>query len=60
MNLGARFVLSDHLSAGLVYRQGRKFDYRASSTVLLTDPPTVVADLRQGALQGAGRIRRAA
>jgi long-subunit fatty acid transport protein len=44
VNLGARFVLSEHLSAGLVYRQGGKFDYRASSTVLV-DPVTVVADL---------------
>jgi long-chain fatty acid transport protein len=47
VNLGARFVLSEHLSGGLVYRQGGKFDYHASSTVLLTDPPTVVADLNK-------------
>ena len=45
VNLGARFVLSEHLSAGLVYRQGPKFDYKASNTVIATDPPTVVADL---------------
>ena len=45
VNLGARFVLSEHLSAGLVYRQGPKFDYRASNTVVFTDPPTVTEDL---------------
>jgi long-chain fatty acid transport protein len=45
VNLGARFVLSEHLSAGLVYRQGPKFDYSASNTVIATDPATVTADL---------------
>ncbi|MEP6483067.1 MAG: outer membrane protein transport protein [Rudaea sp.] len=45
VNVGARFVLNEHFSAGLVYRQGPKFDYHATSTVIANDPPTVVADL---------------
>ena len=45
VNLGARFVLNEHFSAGLVYRKGPTFDYRASNTVLLTSPPTVTTDL---------------
>ncbi len=51
VNLGARFVLSEHLSAGLVYRRGPKFSYDATNTAFsLTDgtpltPPEVSADL---------------
>jgi long-chain fatty acid transport protein len=31
VNLGARFVLSEHFSAGLTYRRGPKFSYEATS-----------------------------
>ncbi len=44
VNLGARFVLSEHFSAGLVYRKGPTFDYKASNTVII-DPVTVVTAL---------------
>jgi len=58
MNLGARFVFSSSLSAGLTYRRGPQFNYEATSAALanvvqnangsLTPtaaPPTVVAHL---------------
>jgi long-chain fatty acid transport protein len=44
VNLGARFVLNEHFSAGLVYRKGPTFDYRASNTVLIA-PVTVTTAL---------------
>jgi long-chain fatty acid transport protein len=43
VNLGARFVFSEHLSGGLVYRQGPKFDYSAANNVLID--PTQSVDL---------------
>ena len=43
VNLGARFVLSEHFSAGLVYREGPKFDYHAVNDVLVD--PTQSVDL---------------
>ena len=48
VNLGARLVLSEHWSAGVTYRQGPKFDYAATSTVLGLngDSPSVVVDLK--------------
>jgi len=48
VNLGARFVLSEHWSAGVTYRQGPKFGYAATTTVfdLSTGAPSVAVDLK--------------
>lgn len=50
VNLGARFVLGEHWSAGLTYRRGPKFTYEATNTILLDNNsnPTsqVVVDLK--------------
>jgi len=59
INLGARFVLSEHWSAGLTYRRGPKFSYEATSAALanVTDngdgtftpvatSPTIATDLK--------------
>lgn len=48
VNLGARFVLSEHWSAGLTYRRGPKFSYEATNTILLTTDgnPFVAVDLK--------------
>jgi long-subunit fatty acid transport protein len=48
VNLGARFVLSEHWSGGLTYRRGPKFSYEATNTVLLTSDgnPFVAVDLK--------------
>jgi long-subunit fatty acid transport protein len=48
VNLGARFVLSEHWSAGLTYRRGPEFTYEATNTVLLTSDgnPFVAVDLK--------------
>jgi len=45
VNLGARFVLGEHWSAGLTYRRGPKFTYEATNTILL-GTPEVVVDLK--------------
>ena len=42
VNLGARFVLGEHWSAGLTYRRGPKFTYEATNTILLGTPQVVV------------------
>jgi len=48
VNLGARFVLNEHWSAGVTYRGGPRFGYEATNTVLLTDSgaPFVAVDLK--------------
>ncbi len=59
VNLGARFVFSEHWSAGLTYRRGPTFNYEATSTALanvfqnsdgtftpVAISPTVVTDLK--------------
>jgi long-subunit fatty acid transport protein len=45
VNLGARFVLGEHWSAGLTYRRGPKFGYDATSTVLTGSAPQVAVSL---------------
>jgi long-chain fatty acid transport protein len=44
LNLGARFVLSEHWSMGLTYRRGPKFEYEATNTDLLSS--SVFTDLK--------------
>ncbi|MDR3388027.1 MAG: outer membrane protein transport protein [Rudaea sp.] len=59
VNLGARFVLSEQWSAGLIYRRGPKFSYEATSATLAdvvansdgtftptAAPANIVADLK--------------
>lgn len=48
LNLGARIVFNEQLSAGVVYRRGPSFDYHAQSVLLPLSPgatPTVAIDL---------------
>jgi len=45
VNLGARFILGEHWSAGLTYRSGPKFGYDATSSILTTSPSQVVTNL---------------
>jgi len=45
VNLGARFTLGEHWSAGLTYRSGPKFGYDATSSILTSSPPEVATSL---------------